>query len=136
MDHRAALKFPGIFEHTVSALVYTLASAQVVRGDAEEMPPYNDVTAFVLEQWARMPRFLAWPLQTATVMFGFSAMRHGALFHRLRPARRAIQVETWSASRIGPCRDLMRFYRSLALLGLYSRGAEGAGCRKTFSARR
>jgi hypothetical protein len=110
---------PGLFENTVSALCYDIARAQ-----SFQSPPYNDVTAFVLGQWSRMPRFLATPLRLATLLFACSTLLRGGLYHRLRPEIRALVIETWRLSRIGTCRDFMRFYRSLALMALYSR--EGA----------
>lgn len=109
---------PGLFENTVSALCYDIARTQ-----SFDAAPYNDVTAFVLGQWGRMPRFLAWPLRFATIFFAFSTLP-GGLYHRLPYERRAMVIESWRLSSIGPFRDLIRFYRSLALMGLYSR--EGA----------
>jgi hypothetical protein len=98
----------GLFEKTVAAICEELARSQ---GGCPQR-----ATDFVLEQWARMPRFLAWPLRVATVAFACS----GPPFHRMPPERRETRMESWGRSPIGPCRDLMRFYRSLATLALYS----------------
>jgi hypothetical protein len=69
-----------------------------------------------------MPRFLAWPLRLATIAFGCRGiLAAGKFFHQLAPYRRRILIESWSQSSLGPCRDLIRFYRSLAILALYSR---------------
>jgi hypothetical protein len=88
-----------------------------------DVPPYNDVTAFVLSQWQRMPPFWAWPVRIATTAFAIRPFfTHGAPFHRLDPHRRGLLIESWRLSSIGPCRDLIRFYRSLALMALYTRG--------------
>jgi hypothetical protein len=106
---------PGLFEYTVSAICYEIAGAEI----PDSVPPYNDVTVFVLEQWGRMPRFLAWPLRAATLAFACSTLWKGRLFHRLSPAQRHLQFERWRYSSLGPCRDLVRFYRSLALLELW-----------------
>ena len=83
--------------------------------------PYNDLTAFVLGQWRRMPRFLAWPVRIATLVFALNGLAQGALFHRLAPHKRFHQLESWRLSRLAPRRGFVRFYRSLALLALYSR---------------
>ena len=109
---------PGLFENTVSAICYQIATSQNAG-----LPPYNDVVEFVLGQWRRMPRFWAWPLWLATLIFAMRGLLSGGVFfHRLAPGRREIVVESWRQSSIGPCRDLMQFYTSLALLALYSRG--------------
>ncbi|HUI81815.1 MAG TPA: hypothetical protein VLY24_28025 [Bryobacteraceae bacterium] len=112
---------PGLFENTVSAICYEVAMSQDTSTVPYDEPPYNDVVAFVLEQWHRMPRFLAWPLRIATLGFATRGLVSGHFFHRLRPERRRLQLESWRTSSIGPCRDLIRFYRSLAILALYSR---------------
>jgi hypothetical protein len=112
----------GLFENTVSAICYEVARSQDNGTAPFDMPPYNDVVAFVLGQWRRMPRFLAWPLQLATVAFAARGLLSGGFFHQLAPQRRRLQLESWRTSSIGPCRDLIRFYRSLAILALYSRG--------------
>lgn len=112
----------GLFEKTVSAICYEVAQSQnsgLVRLDS---PPWNDVTQFVIGQWHRMPRFLAWPLRIATLGFACAGiLTTGKFFHNLAPTRRGPIIESWRQSSIGPCRDLMRFYRSLALLALYNR---------------
>ena len=107
-----------MFEKTVSALCYEIARGHARDGFAD--PPYNDVVRFVLEQYGRMPRFLAIPMGLATIAFGYAGKR----FHRLEPAKRRARLNSWTNSPIGPCRDLMRFYRSLVLLAVYSRPAE------------
>lgn len=111
----------GLFEDTVSAICYEVGRSQITHGIRAELPPYNDVTAFVLGQWRRMPRFLAWPIWIVTILFAVSGLPQGALFHRLASHNRVRQLESWRISRLGPRRSFVRFYRSLALLALYSR---------------
>jgi hypothetical protein len=110
-----------LFEKTVSAICHEISRSQDTGFAPIDTPPFNDVTAFVLAEWRRMPRFLAWPLRLATLAFAFRGFFAGGLFHQLAPQRRRILMETWRNSSIGPCRDLIRFYRSLAILALYSR---------------
>ena len=110
--------FQSLFRYTVSALCYQIA------GDEKPgaPPPYNDVVLFVTEQQGRMPQMLGAGVRLATVLFAVAAItRGGTVFHRLSPARRRLQVAAWTASRLGPCRDLMRLYSSLVMLALYSR---------------
>jgi hypothetical protein len=75
-----------------------------------------------MAQWRRMPRFLAWPLRIATLAFAWRGLLStGTFFHKLSPPQRQLLIESWRYSSIGPCRDLIRFYRSLALLAVYDR---------------
>ena len=114
------ISMPGLFENTVSALCYEIA--RPLSGEAGA-PYHDDVTEFVLGQWRRMPLFWAWPLRLATLAFALLGfLGGGSLFHRLPPLRRQRAMESWRNSSIGPCRDLMRFYRSLSLVAFYSRG--------------
>ena len=119
-----------LFQSTVSALCYEIAGAHAgavaapyAEGGGEELAaPYNDVTRFVIRQHRNMPQVLGCAIQLATLLFALTALaRHGALFHRLPPPRRHVQVAAWTVSRLGPCRDLMKFYSSLVILALYSR---------------
>ena len=115
-----------LFHCTVSALCYEIAGfhATPLAQDTEEelAGPYNDVARFVIHQHRHMPQILGWTIQLATLLFALAALaRHGALFHRLPPPRRHVQVAAWTASRLEPCRDLMKFYSTLVILALYSR---------------
>jgi hypothetical protein len=116
---------PRLFQSTVSALCYEIAGAHSAgaHSDGNELAtPYNDVTRFVLRQHGQMPPVLGSAIQLSTLLFAVMALpRHGALFHRLPPPRRRLQVDAWSISRLAPCRDLMKFYSILAILALYSR---------------
>ena len=108
---------------TTSALCHTLAAEHAGATPALESP-YNDVTGFVIAQRARLGGLLRLPLLLATLGFGVAGLLHGrALFHRLPPAVRTRQVAAWRTSRLGPCRDLVRFYESLTVLALYGRPA-------------
>jgi hypothetical protein len=112
----------GLFANTVSALCYDIARSQVA--PCETSGNFNDVTSFVMASWHRMPRFLAWPIRLATVLFTLSSIvSAGGLYYRLPPQRRWTILESWRYSRLGSCRDLVRFYHSLATLAVYSRKA-------------
>jgi len=118
--------FQHFFQSTVSALCYEIAGEHCAsHGEAagEELAaPYNDVARFVLRQHRHMPQILGPVVKTATVLFAMTALaRQGACFHRLPPPRRRAHVALWTISRLGPCRDLMKFYSSLVILALYSR---------------
>ena len=114
-----------LFHSTVSALCHEIAREHAASHDdgaGELVAPYNDVTRFVIRQHAKMQGILGYAIQVTTLLFALSSVAsHGVLFHHLAPKRRRIQVAAWSVSRLGPCRDLIRFYSSLVILALYSR---------------
>jgi len=68
-----------------------------------------------------MPGWLACGLQTFTLLFSLVGIRYGGrpFFANSAPAR-ARQWHRWRNHRLGACRDLVRFYESLATLALYS----------------
>jgi len=101
------------FHDAVSALAYSFASPHA--DDDDLQPPYNDLTAFVLRQHARLPDYLRTPLLLATL--GFDATG----FHRRPPEERARQIARWKRSAFASARDLMRYHESLATFALYSR---------------
>ena len=98
----------GLFENTVSAICHGISDTKSTKASPA-------VTAFVLRQWQRMPRFLAWPLWLGTIALAFSGIFSGALFHRLSPAQQQAVLERWRFSPFWPLRDLIRFYRSLTI---------------------
>lgn len=112
-----------MLDATTSALCYSLAAEHAGATPALD-GPYNDVTAFVTAQRGRLAAWLRWPVLLATGVFSLAGLRHGGRpFHRLRPDVRARQIAAWRASRLGPLRDFVRFYESLAVLALYARPA-------------
>jgi hypothetical protein len=111
-----------LFQSTVSALCYEIAGSHAAGDGLALAPPYNDVARFVIHQHSHMPRVLGCGVELATLLFALLYLpRSGALFHRLAPPRSHAQVASWTLSRLGPCRDLMKFYSSLVILALYSR---------------
>jgi len=111
---------------TISALCDAIAVTQDHRAAGAPATSYDDVAEFVLEQLRKMPPFLSWPVLLATSAFGMSRLLlEGSLFYKRPWQRRYVQVEIWRHSRFGPCRGLIRFYSSLAVLALYSRRRTG-----------
>lgn len=74
----------------------------------------RDASGFALAQHARMPDYLRLPFFGATLFFGLSALvMRGAPFHRLNGEKRQQHIRLMR--RIGPFRDLMRFYEGLSV---------------------
>ena len=110
-----------------SALVHSLAQPHAKPGTLDLFPPYNDVTRFVLHQQSQMPDYLRKPMVAMTVGFdALGLLRSGHLFHSRRPAVRKKQIAAWKNSKLSFERDFIRYYESLALLALYSRGGLAA----------
>jgi choline dehydrogenase-like flavoprotein len=108
------------FHATVSALAYSLAQAHAENPKLKL--PFNDLTRFILEQHARMPDYLGFPMAAATLGFDLFGVLSGARpFHSQAPDLRARQIASWRDSKLSFQRDLIRYYESLALLALYSR---------------
>ncbi len=101
------------FHDTTSALAYSLATPHADRSDL--LPPYNDLTAFILRQHARIPDYLRTPMLLATLAVNANGV------HRRAPEARARAIAAWKNSRLTFTRDLIRYHESLATLALYSR---------------
>ena len=111
------------FHDAVSALAYALAQPHAPVTGTELQPPYNDLTRFILRQHADLPDYLRLPLKAATLGFDLcSCPTTAALFHTRPLPRRQRQIGAWKKSRLSFRRDLMRYFESLAVFALYSRG--------------
>jgi choline dehydrogenase-like flavoprotein len=102
------------FRAATSAAVYASVEA---RGLDSPHGRRNRVVNFVVSQHAAMPDFLRWPIIILTLAFDCAGfLYYLGLFHRQNLPRRIAQMQLWRESPIGPFRDLMRFYDSLAAL--------------------
>jgi hypothetical protein len=105
-------------EGVVSVLCATLLDERCPHDDGT---CNADVYRFVLAQWARMPDYLRLPMLLVTLGFDWSAIAFtGRRFQRGNAEQRARQVQRWRNSRLSVCRDLIRFYESLAVFGWHS----------------
>jgi hypothetical protein len=106
---------------TITALCQDIAAIQDNCAEGCEVRSYSDVTTFVFEQLQKMPSFLRWPILLATAVFGMSRLLiEGSVFYQRSQERRRTQLDRWRRSKIGPNRDLMKFYTSLVVFAFYS----------------
>ena len=110
-----------MFEKTVSALCYTICRQYEA---LSYHAPYNDVVEFVLARYHAMPKYLRFPVKGTTLVFTFGTLAlrlKGHVFYHLDQDARLSWVERWRRSPVGPLRDLIRFYESLATFALFGR---------------
>lgn len=109
------------FQDTVSALAYSFGAAHAEPKQSDFQPPYNDLTAFILRQYTRLPDYLSFPVAAATLALDWNG------FHRRPPTDRGRQIAAWKTCRLGFARDLIRYYETLATFALYSRNDPPVG---------
>ena len=107
---------------TVSALAYSIVREECGVKDLSGLTErVNRVAAFMGGQRERMPDFLGLAMAVLTVAFALQSMLFfGAPFNRLSHEHRWEHILAWRNSGLGPRRDLIRFWESLAVLGWYS----------------
>lgn len=101
------------FSATLAALARSF-DRQLPR-DAKRPDP-ETVAGRIAWQQRQMPAHLGFAIKSLTLLFDLSGWRRGNAFHGLSPSRQDAQISAWKGSRLGPCRDLVRFYESLYLL--------------------
>jgi hypothetical protein len=110
-----------MFQRTVSALVYSLIRERCPEDARARQFLENRVVRFVLAQHARMPDYLRLPIKLATLLFdAYARLTTLRAFHRLSDQRRVHQIRAWRLSRLGPFRDLIKFYESLSVYGWHA----------------
>jgi hypothetical protein len=113
------------FKHTVSALVYSLINERCHEDSKQDVFTHNQVVNFVLEQHGRSPDFLRTPIKIITLVFdAWPVLTLRAPFHRQPHAQRWCQVQNWRGSRLGLCRNFIRFYENLVIYCWYAIGYE------------
>lgn len=82
------------------------------------------VSDFVYGRLRTLPVFLRVPYMTLLRIFDFlPLLTRGRRFVRLSPAPQRKQLETWSTSRLSPCRDCVKLIRNLTLMAFYEHPA-------------
>jgi hypothetical protein len=105
------------FQRVVLAIAETLVHHHGGGGTVQTAA----VASFLIGTHARIPDYLRLPLMVLTLAFdAWGVPTAGRPFHRLPLQARAKQIETWRRSRIGPRRDLIKFFETLAIFGIYS----------------
>jgi len=108
------------FEGAVSALCYAFIRAHFGTRAGAPGPHWNNTVRFVLAQHARMPDYLRLPFQVLTLLFvHWSGFTRPGSYRSLDPDRRWSRIAGMRRSILGPFRDLIRFYESLAILGFH-----------------
>lgn len=108
------------FDATISAFVDTIAWRR--RASPPSTPQHVEAAIrFFLKVEQNMPTQLRIPFRVLTLIFdGWSYFTDGKPFHRLEPALRLKQLESWRRSRLETRRKYIEFCTSLAVFGLYS----------------
>src|SRR5262245_13524487 len=115
------------FENAVSALCYSFIAAHFGARGGEPGPRWNRTVRFVLDQHGRMPDYLRLPLKVLTLLFVcWSNLPRLTSYRSLDPDGRWRRVERMRRSRIGPFRDLIRFYEGLTIFGFHAELGETA----------
>ncbi|MFZ1101792.1 MAG: GMC family oxidoreductase [Hyphomicrobiaceae bacterium] len=106
------------FEGAVSALCYAFIRAHFGARAGAPGAAWNRSVRFVLNQHARMPDFLRLPLKILTLLFvRWSGFPRLGTYRYLDADRRWGRIERMRRSRLGPFRDLIRFYEGLTIYG-------------------
>lgn len=109
------------FRNTASAICYSIIDQRCEPATSALSFHHNKVVCFVLQQHSRMSDFFQLPIVILTLIFDmWGIFQGGAPFHRLPPSVRRLQIESWRRSPISFCRDLIRFYESLAIFSYYA----------------
>jgi hypothetical protein len=84
---------------------------------AIEAADTGSIAAEIVAQQGRIPDYLRLPVQVATLIFDWSGILSGGKrFQAKDTAGKMAQLERWKHSRVGFCRNFIRFYDSLFLL--------------------
>jgi hypothetical protein len=108
------------FAAAVSALTYSFVRERC-RAAGESAPSTaNRVARYVLACHADLPDYMRFPLRIATVALDASTLpATGKPLHLLSHEERWRRIERWRSSRLGPVRNVLRFYEGLAVFGWY-----------------
>ncbi len=108
-------------DFVVSALVESIIRERFIGKEAGAIYSHESIVRFLLEQLARMPDYLRFPMKCLTLLFNvWSLPFTGRTFHRLPYDRQLRQIRDWRNSSFGFRRDLIKFYETFTVFGWYS----------------
>jgi hypothetical protein len=100
------IKHTNIYDKTVIALVHTLSGNNYVINEPR----------FIFDQCQRMPDHMGFAIRILTIIFALWALVWKQnLFHCMSLLQRKRILDQLRASRIGICRDFIRFYQTLTV---------------------
>jgi hypothetical protein len=107
----------------VLALVNTI---MVEAGDTDSEKLTTDTARILEQKISCMPGFARFGMAVLLLVFEWGGLlRNGRRFHRQSAEQRQAQLRRWRDSPLGPCRDLVAFFRRMGTFVWYSlRGAQ------------
>ncbi len=108
------------FRALVSAITYSILRERCGATLPASSRTLNRISRYVADCHAGLPDPIRWTLLLATLgIDGSTLLTQGRPLHALPHRERWRRIEGWRTSRLGPLRNLLRFYEGLAIFGWY-----------------
>lgn len=105
------------YRNVILSLSEGLISVHLEHHREQHSVDAREIAAEILIRQSVMPPFVRLPIYLLTWLFDWWGLfRGGRRFQAMVGEHRANQILAWKYSRVGLCRNLMRFYESLFLL--------------------
>ena len=90
---------------------------QHLEGTSIVSPGNETIAAEIIACQCNMPDYMRMPIRLLTWLFDWSGfISNGRRFQKLDQAKKLAQIDAWRHSRVGLCRNFIRFYESLFFL--------------------
>jgi hypothetical protein len=107
-----------LIKKTVTAICWTICRGREGLDVLENHQPHH-ANAFIEYQLTKLPDYLVLPFNGLILFFSLCALfKHATLFHRLTYSKRHQILMRWRHSRLGFCRDFVRFFDALIIYDL------------------
>ena len=105
----------------VDFIVQGLVEGLLVSSGGEAVIPVEQTTSILVRKVDHMPRFMRFGMYVLLVVFDlYGVLRSGRRFRSQSVEQKRKRIEEWSRSPLGPCRDMVEFFRKMGTFVCWS----------------
>ncbi|MGB0640333.1 MAG: hypothetical protein ACPGTU_13410 [Myxococcota bacterium] len=105
----------------VDSIVQGLVEGLLISSSGGAVIPVAQTTAVLIRKVDQMPRFMRFGMRVLLVVFNYyGVLRAGRRFHTQSIEQKRLRIDEWSRAPLGPCRDMVEFFRKMGTFVCWS----------------
>ena len=105
----------------VDFIVQGLVEGLLIPSSGESVVPVVQTTAVLVRKVDQMPRFMRFGMLVLLIVFDlYGVLRTGRRFRTQSLEQKRQRIDEWSRAPLGPCRDMVEFFRKMGTFVCWS----------------